>query len=261
MMARARLAVAAVLGGLLLAAGCGGGPPAEREQPAQEEVAPVVDPATAGRISGEIRFQGSAPEMPVIRMDAEPPCQEEWEAAGEAPREEKVVVNANGTLRWVFVYVKEGLPELSFPTPSEPVVLDQDRCRYFPHVLGVMTSQEILIRNSDPLLHNISAKPTNNRGFNFGQPRQGMESTRTFSNPEIMVPLECDVHGWMQAFIGVLPHPYFAVSDEQGRFEIENLPPGDYLLEAWHETYGTQTLRVTVEEKGSTEVEFSFGGS
>lgn len=259
-----RLLVPIGLGALLFATGCGGGgapAPAEKEAAAEEPAAPVVDPATAGKVNGKVNFGGAAPEMAVIQMDAEPDCKEEWEAAGQEPNEQKTVVNDNQTLRWVFVYVKEGLPDLDFPTPSEPVVLDQDRCRYFPHVFGVQTGQEILIRNSDSLLHNINAKPANNRGFNFGQPREGMESTKTFTTPEIMIPVECDVHGWMQASIGVLDHPYFAVTGEDGSFSIENLPPGDYVLEAWHETLGTQTLEVTVEAQGTAEAEFTFQGS
>jgi hypothetical protein len=145
-------------------------------------------------------------------------------------------------------------------TPSEPVVLDQKNCRYEPHILGVQTDQTIVIRNSDPFLHNIHPVPENNRGFNVGQPTQGMETERTFSSPEIMIPVGCDVHGWMSAYIGVLDHPYFAVTGSDGSFQIPNLPPGEYTIEAWHETFGVKEMKVTVDEGGTATADFTFEG-
>lgn len=219
--------------------------------------ATVVDPATAGSISGGIMFTGTAPEPEVIDMGAEPACAS---AYTEGPFTQNVVVNDNGTLANVFVYVKSGLEDMNFPAPSEPVLLDQQNCRYVPHVLGVQVDQTVLIRNSDDLLHNIHPEPENSRGFNVGQPTQGMETERSFSAAEIMVPVGCDVHGWMSAFIGVVDHPYFAVTGDDGSFELPNLPPGEYTIEAWHEQYGTQEMNVTVGESESVTTDFSFSG-
>lgn len=173
---------------------------------------------------------------------------------------ENVEVNDNGTLANVFVYVKSGLEGKTFATPSEKVVLDQKNCRYHPHILGVQTNQIIIIRNSDDLLHNIHPMPKNSRGFNVGQPKQGMETEKSFPAAEIMVPVSCDVHGWMSAYIGVVDHPYFAVTGSDGSFSLPNLPPGEYTIEAWHEQYGTQEMKVTVGEKQQVTADFTFSG-
>ena len=217
----------------------------------------AVDPATAGSIAGMVNFSGTAPEPELIQMDAEPTCQEQYD---EGPFLETAIVNDNGTLANVFVYVKSGLEDMTFPTPSEPVVLDQKACRYEPHVLGAQTDQAIVIRNSDDVLHNIHPEPINSRAFNISQPNQGMETERSFPASEVMVPVGCDVHGWMSSFIGVVDHPYFAVTGADGSFELPNLPPGDYVLEAWHELYGTQTMNVSVGESESVDVEFAYEG-
>ncbi|HUF51788.1 MAG TPA: carboxypeptidase regulatory-like domain-containing protein, partial [Longimicrobiales bacterium] len=134
-------------------------------------------------------------------------------------------------------------------------------CVYEPHVLGVRAGQEFIIRNSDPLLHNVNAAPTTNRTFNIGQPRAGMETRRSFTQPEIMIPVTCQVHGWMESYIGVLDHPYFAVTSADGSFRLENLPPGTYTIEAWHEQYGTQTQTVTVAAQQTGQAEFTFSAA
>jgi plastocyanin len=216
-----------------------------------------VDAATAGNITGSVAFEGTAPSMDAIDMSDERVCSDKH---ASTPTIDEVVVNANGTLANVFVYVKEGLESLQFPTPNESVLLDQDGCMYVPHVLGVMAGQDITIRNSDGLLHNINASPTEQRGFNTSQPTN-MESTRSFGTVEIMVPLRCDVHGWMNAYIGVLAHPYYSVTSSDGGFDLSTLPPGDYVVEAWHERYGTQTQNVTVTTGETAEVTFTFSAS
>lgn len=216
-----------------------------------------VDAATAGNISGSIVFEGTAPPAQAIDMSEEPTCADKH---ASTPMTEDVVVNDNGTLANVFVYVKEGLENLQFPTPSEPAVLDQNGCMYVPHILGVMAGQDITIRNSDGVLHNINASPSENRGFNMSQPAV-MEGTRSFGFAEVMVPLRCDVHGWMTAFVGVVDHPYHAVSGSDGAFELSTLPPGDYVIEAWHERYGTQTQSVTVATGETATVTFTFSES
>jgi hypothetical protein len=222
------------------------------------EAVTTIDPATAGKITGKVVFTGTAPEPELIDMEAEPTCQELYP---DGAFTENVVVNDNGTLANVFVYVKSGLEGKTFATPGEPVLLDQQACRYRPHVLGVQTNQPLLIRNSDDLLHNIHPRPKNSRPFNIGQPRKGMETEKSFPAAEVMIPVGCDVHNWMSAYIGVLVHPYFAVTESDGSFELPNLPPGDYMVEAWHEEYGTQEMKVTVGEKQSATVVFIFKGS
>jgi len=216
-------------------------------------------PALAGAtITGKVKFTGTKPVMPKIDMSEEPKCKAKYTAA--PPTEETVVVNPNGTLANVFVYVKSGLPaSYKAPAPSGPVTLDQDGCRYHPHAFGIMVGQNLAIKNSDGILHNIKAKGTKNRPFNISQPTT-MTSTRTFSAPEVMVPLECNVHGWMHAWLGVLPHPFYGVSGADGSFSITGLPPGTYTVEAWHEKYGTQTATVTVSGSETKTADFSFAG-
>ena len=245
----------------LLAVGCGGGGDgAAGESSAAADggaAAPVIDEATAATISGSVTFSGTAPASAEIDMSEESVCADKYEST---PYAQNVVVNDNGTLRNVFVYVKEGLGDMTFPAPSAPVELDQDGCRYHPHVFGIQVGQEMLIKNSDGILHNINAKPTANRGFNISQPVE-MQTRRSFRVAEIGVPLECDVHGWMQSYVHVVEHPYHAVTGEDGSFSLSPLPPGTYTIEAWHEEYGTQTMEVTVGESESAEITFPFGES
>jgi plastocyanin len=158
----------------------------------------------------------------------------------------------------VFVYVKEGLGDRRFATPQDAQVIDQDGCVYHPHVTGVQTGQQVTFRNSDGLLHNINARPTANRAFNISQPQNMDSPPRTFNAARGHDPVRCDVHGWMESFVGVVAHPYFAVTGEDGSFRIENLPPGDYTIEAWHETYGTQTMQVSVAAQQTAETSFTY---
>ena len=246
---------------MVLVAACGGGGDGGGEPAAEEEAAPpappAVDPAEAATIQGRIAFSGEVPASQPIDMAEEPSCAEGYGAEG--PMTQGVLVS-DGGLGNVFVYVKEGLAR-SFPTPEAPVRLNQENCRYAPHVLGVQTEQPLKILNSDDLLHNINANPTANRGFNISQPRGGMESTQTFRVAEIMIPVKCDVHGWMNAYVGVLDHPYFTVSAADGAFEIAGLPPGEYVVEAWHEHYGTMTQAVTIGAQETAEVTFEYDAS
>jgi plastocyanin len=244
-------AAAAALAVVLLAAGCGS---------TQQESAPVepavvsnpVDPATAGSVTGRISFEGTPPTPTPIKMGSDPYCEKQGAAVTET-----VMVGADGALRNVFVYVKDGLGNVRFPVPATPVVLDQKSCRYVPHVFGVQVGQPVEIVNSDPTLHNIHALAQTNREFNMGQPMPG-KNTHTFSTKEVMVPFKCDVHRWMNASVGVLDHPFYSVTSDEGRFELKGLPPGTYTIEAWHETLGAQTQSVTIGEKETKDIAFSF---
>jgi hypothetical protein len=213
-------------------------------------------PAQGGaKVTGKVKFVGTKPAMPKIDMTEEPKCKAKYQAV---PTEETVVVNANGTLADVFVYVKSGLAaSYQAPAPAGPVTLDQDGCRYHPHVLGIQVGQSLAIKNSDGILHNIKAKAKVNRPFNISQPSV-MTSSKTFDKPEVMVALECNVHGWMHAWLGVLPHSFYSVSGADGSFTLAGLPPGTYTIEAWHEKYGTQTATVTVAGSETKTADFSF---
>jgi len=168
------------------------------------------------------------------------------------------VVSDDSGLENVFVYVKDGLGNLKFPVPPSPVVLDQKGCSYTPRVFGIQVGQSLDIVNSDETLHNIHALPMANREFNRGQALQGMKYTTTFTAPEVMLPFKCDVHKWMNAWVGVLEHPFYATSGKAGAFALAGLPPGTYTIEAWHEKLGKQTQQVTLGPKESKKISFVF---
>jgi len=250
-----------IVGGMLLLTVCSKGdngsvraaPPAIPPAP----VAPAADVSAAGgTITGKIKFTGTAPRNPVIDMSEEAACKAKYTTT---PTEENVVAGPANALSNVFVYVSAGVPAgQTFTAPATPVVLDQSGCRYHPHVFGVMVGQTLEIRNSDPVLHNIKAVAKKNRPFNVSQPNAGMTTNRTFSTPEVMVNLQCNVHGWMHAWVGVRPDPFFAVSGKDGSFSITGLPPGTYTIEAWHEKFGTQTATVTIAGTESKTANFTF---
>jgi plastocyanin len=211
-----------------------------------------VAKGAAGALTGTVRIKGEVPKRRKIRMDADPKC-----AAlhAEAPLSDEVVADANGNVQWAFVYVKKGAEGKPSPDPK-PAVINQMGCKYEPHVLGVKTGQEITIKNSDDLLHNIHALPFVNKEFNFGQPQKGMEEKKKFDQVEVMVKVKCDVHPWMSAWVGVLDHTFFAVTDASGKFEIAGLPDGTYTIEVWHEKYKSVTADVAVA--GSTTKDFEL---
>lgn len=224
--------------------------------PAAAVAASPVDAATAASITGTIKFSGAKPKNQKISMNADAYCKT---AHTTDVVSEEVTINANNTLKYVYIYVKSGLGDLKFPTPTEPVILDQVGCMYVPHIVAVQAGQKLQVRNSDGVLHNVNARPTKNQGFNFGQPVKGMTNDKTFDTAE-MIPVKCDVHPWMHGWIGVQNHPYAAVTGDDGSFSLKNLPPGEYEIEAWHEKYGTATQKVTVGASESKAIEFSFKG-
>ena len=215
-----------------------------------------VDAATAGELKGTVTVDGAVPKNEPIKMNADPVCVQE----NKTPQfQETYMVGSDGkSLGNVFVYVKDGLGNYAYDPPTDSPKIDQKDCRYHPHVFGMRVGQTLEIINSDPTLHNIHAMPKANQEFNNGQPIQGMKMTHTFTAKEVMVPFKCDVHGWMNAYVGVLDHPYFSVSDANGGFDIKNLPPGTYTIEAWHEKLGTTTQSVTIGAKETKEITFTF---
>jgi plastocyanin len=239
----------------LILAACGSAP-----QPATDSESSLppahVDPATAGTISGRVLFAGDAPVMPVIDMSSNPNCEREHRVPQRA---ETVVLNPNKTLRYVFVWIKHGLPEARWTPPSTPVTLDQTGCMYEPHVLGMMVGQPLEILNNDPVNHNVHAECQVNRAWNESQPPRAEHKIKTFSREEIMFPVTCSVHPWMRAYIGVSPHPYFAVTGADGTFTLNDVPPGAYTIEAIHEKYGRKEAKLTLAPQGSATMDFRYG--
>jgi plastocyanin len=245
--------LASLAGLAVAAAACGGGAlPANTPPPNAKR----VDAATAGSISGKVTFEGTVPAAAPIKLESDPACASQH-PNGLVP--DTFVVD-NGGLENVFVYVKDGLGDYYFETPTEAVTLDQKGCHYTPHVFGVRAGQPVEIVNSDPTLHNVNAMAKVNQAFNLGQAIQGMKTQKVFAAPEVMVRIKCDVHAWMNAYAGVLNHPYFAVTANGGAFELKGLPPGTYTIEAWHEKLGTQTESVTVGAKEAKAIAFTFKG-
>ncbi len=214
----------------------------------------IVASAFAGDVTGKVVFEGAAPKAAILRMDADKVCKA---AHKEPQRSEEVVVNANGTLKNVLVYVKEGLGNRKFDAAAKKVTLDQIGCIYVPHVVGIQTGQELEVINSDPTLHNVHSLSKENPPFNVAQPKKGMKLTKKFQKAEVFK-VKCEVHPWMGAYIGVFSHPFFAVTGEDGTFTLAKLPAGEYTVEAWHEKYGTQTGKVKVDAVGKATLDFKY---
>jgi len=247
-----------------LLAGCGKKETETTEQPATttEQQATPIDQSTVGEITGKIGFQGNKPKLSVIHMDQDPVCVEKHQ--GQTVHVEDGEVNANGTLPNVFVYVKEGADKYTFPTPTEPLTLDQNGCAYKPHVFGIMVGQDLHIISSDPTTHNIHPMPKDNREWNESQPPGAAPLHKKFTRQEVMIPVKCNQHPWMRAYIGVTKNPFYAVTGSDGTFTIKGLPPGDYTIGAWTAIGGgngqTQDQKVTVGPKETKTVDFTFKG-
>ena len=237
--------VIALTAGLVTAA-CGGGSTPERPAATAKADGP-------GSVTGKVTFDGKPPVRTPLKMAADPNCK-----PGPESLSESTIVSADGGLKNVFVYVKDGLGNAVYETPTAPIRLDQAGCRYEPHVFGVFVGQPVEVKNSDPTLHNVHAIPKNNDEFNFGQQNEKAPIiAKTFAKPEIGVPFRCDVHGWMQSYANVVTHPFFAVTKDDGSFEIKGLPAGTYTIEAWHERLGTETQQVTISD-GAVTAAFAF---
>jgi plastocyanin len=241
---------------VVMLAGCSGKD--KTEQPAKSIPAPVyfhVDPTTAGVVEGKIRFRGNRPTPKAIDMSEEPAC---VEAHHGRAYDESLVVNKSGSLSNAFVYIRGGLEGKTFEIPGTPVTIDQSGCWFRPRLMGIQTGQILKVVNSDPVTHNIHPMAQVNREWNHSQGAGDPAISRKFIKSEIMISVKCNIHSWMHAYIGVLDHPYFAVSKDDGSFEIRNLPPGTYTIAVWQEKLGTQEQRVTVGPLGKAEANFTF---
>lgn len=262
MFMRKTLAVVAFTAPLAFVA-CGGGEKQEAPAAAPATTQAAAPGAAAGgaaakgsaSIGGKISFAGTAPAPEKIKVSADPYCQKEHKDG----LERKVVDVKDGGLKDVFVYVKSGVTG-TYPPPTDPVELDQSGCMYKPHIVALQVGQPLKIKNNDETLHNIHPRPVVNAEFNIGQPRKGMESTKTFDKKEVMIPVGCDVHPWMRSYISVLDHPFFAVTDEDGKYEIKGLPAGEYEVEAVHEKLKSQTGKITVKDGEKATLDLSYKG-
>lgn len=234
---------------------------AEEDGAAATETAgtPYKSSGNEGSIAGAINFTGEAPAPKPISMDADPACAQ----SNPNPQTEDVVVK-DGKLANVLVYVKDGktsdgknITGFSFEVPATEVTLDQKGCHYVPHVVGIMAGQKLKVTNSDPTAHNVHPSPKSNKEWNQSQPANAPPIIQTFSRPEVVVPVKCNQHPWMKANIGVLKHPLYAVSGENGAFEIKGVPPGTYTVAIWHERYGEKTQSVTVGAKETKTQDFT----
>ncbi len=246
-----------VLGLTMLVAGCAkkSTQPAEQQPAAPAAPAATVNPATAGTITGTVKLVGTAPKMPIIHMGADPACMKNNTGPVHA---QEVVAGKDGALENVVVFIKSGLGNYSYPTPSTPVTLDQKGCMYHPHVLSLMVGQQFEVINSDALTHNIHVMPTDNRQWNESQPQGAAPIIKTFARPEMAIQVKCNIHPWMKAYINVFSNPYFATTGDDGTFTIKNVPPGTYTIEAWQELYGATDQTVTIGPKESKAVNFTF---
>jgi plastocyanin len=207
-----------------------------------------------GAVTGQIRFEGEAPARRKLDLSQDANCA----AVARNPRTEDVVVT-DGRLANVFVYVKGGaLENTSFETPQSPASLDQRQCRFVPRVLGIQTGQSLIFFNSDPTTHNIHPVPRVNQEWNQMQARDGMPLEKSFSREETLIPVKCNQHPWMRAYVGVLAHPFFAVSARNGSFKIEGLPQGEYTLVGWHEVLGEQTVKLSIGSMETKSIELVF---
>lgn len=214
-----------------------------------------VDAASAGTVRGHVRFDGKPPAAKRISMDTEEAC----EALHKTAVYDEALSPANdGSLPNTFVYVKRGLEGKVFPPAAAAAVLDQRGCQFVPRVVALRTGQTLTVKNSDPVSHNIHPMPKENRDWNQQQPPDSPDLHRRFARPEVMIPVKCNVHGWMRTYIAVLEHPYFAVTGRNGDFKFDPLPPGKYTIAAWHESLGEITQEITVLPKAEADVKFAF---
>ncbi len=222
----------------------------EQKEATPAPTATPIDPATVATVSGQAKLDGMAPKPAKIDMSQDPAC--------KGTNDSENVVADNGNLANVFVYIKDGLGNRTFDVPKDPVVLDQQGCKYHPHVLGVMAGQTVQIKNDDMTTHNIHPTPKDNREWNESQPPSSPAIEKNFAREEIMLPVKCNQHPWMKMYINVVKSPFYAVTDKSGKYEIKGLPPGDYTIAFVHEKFGEQTQKITVAPKDSKTVDQTF---
>lgn len=214
-------------------------------------------PIQAAELKGIVKLTKPSVKRTLIQMKADPVCVKQH--GGKPVYSEDVVTSDTGSVANVFVYLKDGVKPTAQEQNPPPMVLDQKGCQYTPHVWGVRVNQPFTIRNSDPTLHNVHSLAKVNPNFNVGMATQGQKIEKKFTKPEVMVRIKCDVHGWMTTYVGVMDHPYYAVTDLSGSFSIKNLPPGEYQVAAWQEKLGEKIQKVTIGAgEDLKSIEFSY---
>lgn len=216
----------------------------------------LIDPATVGEIRGTVTLTGSAPAPRKILLSSEPECAQ---LNPNSLFSDDVIIGQNNGLSNVAVYIKSGLANYKFDPPASPAQLAQKNCMYEPRVVALMTNQMLDIQNEDPIQHNVHPTPHNNPAFNQTQPIHGSPIQRSFSEPELAIRFACNLHPWMHAYVFVFAHPYFDVTSNRGSFDLKNVPPGSYTVEAWQEKYGTKDQTITIGKNESKTLDFSFG--
>jgi carboxypeptidase family protein len=209
-----------------------------------------------GQITGRAAFAGTKPKLAPIDMSKDPVC--EARHRQHSAYAEDGEVNSNGTLPNVFIYVESGAGRLASTPPAQPVILDQRGCMYHAHVFGIMAGQELRVVSSDATTHNVHPMPKQNKEWNQSQPPGAAPLTWRFTRPEVIIPVKCNQHPWMKAYIGVTANPFYAVTGRDGTYTIHGLPPGEYTIEAWTSTFGTHEQKVSVTSGGTATADFAF---
>ncbi len=245
-------------------------PPVGAKTPAKAAVAdeaaagdppPGADAAAAGdasgvKLTGQVVYRGSPPAQRAVYMTKDAKCAELH--GGKPVLDEDLIVSSDGGVKNAFVRVQRGAPKIDYPMPEKPAVLSQEGCMFRPRVQGVRVGQRLLVANVDPVTHNVRSFPVQNPAFNFGQPPDTDPRERIFEKAEREIEIQCDFHLWMHAYLFVMDHPFFSVSNDDGTYAIEGLPQGEYTLEAWHEKLGKQRKTVTVGGDAVVDVNFTF---
>jgi len=212
----------------------------------------VANESVVGSVKGTVNLEGTPPPNKTINIGT---CVSD--AKGPV-NEDKVLVHG-GKLQNSFIWIKSGLDNYKAgDPPAEPIVLDQKGCIYKPHVIGARVGQKVVVLNSDPVLHNVHSETKQNSEFNEMMPTKDMRIEKVFEKPEVPIRAKCDVHPWMSAYVGVVAHPFYAVTDASGTFTLNNVPEGDYEIEAWHEVYGRQTAKLKVKAREAATVTLTF---
>jgi plastocyanin len=241
----------ALAGSLVILSACSH---SESGAPASPRAVTPIDEATVGSIRVEVSYSGAPPAPKLINMNSTPACA----AAHATAVSDQSLVVTGGRLANAVVYIKSGLGDRAFATPSEPVLIDQTGCLYNPHVVALMVGQPLRFRNSDQEAHNVHGRPQTVDAWNFLMSRPGSTRDVTFDKPEVGIPVSCDVHPWMRAYVSVFADPYFAVTPPDGSVTLKGVPPGDYVVAVWHESLGTLVRPVTLPPSGTADVQFTF---
>jgi len=213
----------------------------------------AMEVTDGGTISGEVKFDGTPPARKKLEIT------KDVDVCGKTEKfSEDLVVGENGGIQYAIVHLSNIEKGKKLEVPEQNPVLDQNGCQYAPHVLTFPAGSSVNILNNDGILHNIHTYSEKNPAFNKAQPKFRKKLTQKFDQPELAIRVACDAHGWMGGWFFVQDHPYYAVTDATGAFQLTDVPPGDYELKVWHETLGESTQNVSVKAKEDAKVSFTM---